>query len=139
MCRSKWVQFYNAMLFQLWLIKELESISGRHGGPIDLVGHDWGAILANRAASLRPDLIKSLVFGGAAIDSKYRGHLLARLWATPLIGEFVMATMKRVYSSKTTTNLHRRYQISLPHIEVAAFDRTYEAIYTASPIGLQLV
>ena len=58
--------FNSTMLcYSNWLIKELESISGKHGGPIDLVGHDWGAILANRAASLRPDLIKSLVFGGA--------------------------------------------------------------------------
>lgn len=115
--------FNSTMLcYSNWLIKELESISGRHGGPIDLVGHDWGAILANRAASLRPDLIKSLVFGGAAIDSKYRGHLFARLWATPLIGEFVMATMKRdrLKQLLTTQGLSDK----LAAHEVAAFDRT---------------
>src|SRR5262249_41550226 len=36
-----------------WLIGQLERV----GEPIDLVGHDWGSLLVQRAVSLRPDLI----------------------------------------------------------------------------------
>ena len=115
--------FNSTMLsYSNWLIKELESISDKHGGPIDLVGHDWGAILASRAASLRPDLINSLVFSGAAIDSKYRGHLFAWLWATPLIGEFVMAIMRRDYLRKLL--IAQGLSNKLAADEVIKFDRT---------------
>lgn len=38
-----------------WLIERLEEV----GGPVDLVGHDWGCILAARVASLRPDLVRT--------------------------------------------------------------------------------
>ncbi|MCS3729426.1 alpha/beta fold hydrolase [Bradyrhizobium betae] len=73
-----------------WLIRLLES-RYESDGPVDLVGHDWGALLALRAASLRPDLIRSWAICGAAIDPVYRGHVVARLWNTPGLGELVMA------------------------------------------------
>src|SRR5262245_37931341 len=72
-----------------WLLAELI----RFGEPVDLVAHDWGAILAVRAASLRPDLIRSWAAGGAPIDSEYEWHQAARLWQTPQVGEQVMEAM----------------------------------------------
>src|SRR4051794_15404240 len=39
-----------------WLIGELEAV----GEPVDLVGHDWGSLLVVRAATTRPDLIRTL-------------------------------------------------------------------------------
>ena len=77
-----------------WLVGFLESRYNSEG-PIDLVGHDWGALLTLRAASLRPDLIRSWTICGAAIDPAYRGHLLARLWNTPVVGEVIMAMPSR--------------------------------------------
>ncbi|ANP47296.1 alpha/beta fold hydrolase [Candidatus Viadribacter manganicus] len=73
-----------------WLIGELEQI----GAPVDLVGHDWGALIALRAASLRPDLISSWCVTNAVIDPDYRGHRTARAWATPLLGELTMLAMR---------------------------------------------
>ena len=39
-----------------WLVGQMEAA----GGNVDIVGHDWGALLTLRAASLRPDLVRSL-------------------------------------------------------------------------------
>lgn len=77
-----------------WLVRLLEDRFAS-SGPVDLVGHDWGALLTLRAASLRPDLIRSWTICGAAIDPAYRGHLVARLWNAPLLGELVMAVTTR--------------------------------------------
>ncbi len=73
-----------------WLISLIEKEVERSGGPVDVVGHDWGALLTLRICSLRPDLFKSFVVANALIDPIYRGHRMARLWATPVIGELMM-------------------------------------------------
>lgn len=73
-----------------WLITELESLHAETG-PVDIVGHDWGAILTLRAVCLKPQLVRSWAVGGAVIHANYRGHRLARIWNTPLLGEMFMA------------------------------------------------
>ncbi|HEY5638542.1 MAG TPA: alpha/beta hydrolase [Dehalococcoidia bacterium] len=72
-----------------WLIAEVE----KAGGPVDIVGHDWGALLTARLVSLRPDLVRSWAIGGGAIDAKYVWHDMARSWQTPGVGEQVMQAM----------------------------------------------
>lgn len=72
-----------------WLIAEVE----KAGEPVDIVGHDWGALLTTRLVSLRPDLVRSWVVGGAAIDEEYVWHDMARSWQTPGVGESVMQAM----------------------------------------------
>lgn len=73
-----------------WLIAELEKLNG----PVHLVGHDWGALLVLRAASLRPDLVSSWSVTNAVIDPEYRGHQNARIWATPILGELSMLAIR---------------------------------------------
>ena len=70
-----------------WLIDDIT----RLGAPVDLVGHDWGAILVLRVASLRPDLVRTLATGGGPIDVEYRWHETAVAWQTPELGEQLMA------------------------------------------------
>lgn len=82
-----------------WLISEIERLHAV-SGPIDIVGHDWGALLTLRAAALRPELINSWAVSGAVIHPDYRGHSTARQWATPLLGEFVMAVTTRALLEK---------------------------------------
>jgi pimeloyl-ACP methyl ester carboxylesterase len=72
-----------------WLIGEIESI----GVPVDLVGHDWGSILALRVVSLRPDLIRTWAVGDGPIDREYTWHDMAQMWQTPEVGEQVMDAM----------------------------------------------
>lgn len=76
-----------------WLIEQMAYHAGE-GGQVRLVGHDWGALLTLRAASLRPDLVKSFVVANALIDGQYKGHRMARLWATPVLGEAAMASWR---------------------------------------------
>ena len=58
---------------------------------MDLVGHDWGAVLVLRAACLAPERVRSWVAGGAPLDAEYAWHRAAQLWQTPEVGEKVMA------------------------------------------------
>jgi pimeloyl-ACP methyl ester carboxylesterase len=72
-----------------WLISTIEEA----GEPVDLVGHDWGALLSIRVASLRPDLIRTWCVGGASSHKDYTWHPTAQLWQTPGVGEQFMAGM----------------------------------------------
>jgi pimeloyl-ACP methyl ester carboxylesterase len=69
-----------------WLMAALDSIPA----PRDVIAHDWGSILILRVLSLRPDLIRSWVGGGAPYSSDYTWHPTARLWQTPGAGEKAM-------------------------------------------------
>lgn len=70
-----------------WICERLEEL----GGNVDLVGHDWGSLLVQRVASIRPDLLNSVACGGAAVDREYPWHPLAQVWQTPGEGEKYMA------------------------------------------------
>ncbi|MBJ7440819.1 MAG: alpha/beta hydrolase [Sphingopyxis sp.] len=76
-----------------WAIGQAEALFAAHG-PIDIVGHDWGALIAQRVAMLRPDLLRSWAISNAVIDPDYRGHRVARIWNTPILGEIFMALSK---------------------------------------------
>ena len=73
-------------VYAAWLIEQIAA----RGEPVDLVGHDWGAILVVRAACLRPDLVRSWAAGAAPLDAEYVWHKTAQLWQTPGVGEHVM-------------------------------------------------
>jgi pimeloyl-ACP methyl ester carboxylesterase len=73
-----------------WLVAQMEAA----GEPVHLVGHDWGALLVLRAASMRPELVSSWCVTNAVIDREYTGHQTARMWATPILGELVMLGMR---------------------------------------------
>lgn len=75
-----------------WLIAEMEAAAVEHG-PLDLVGHDWGALFVVRAACLRPDLVRTWAAANAVPSPDDPWPLIARLWATPIIGEILMAIL----------------------------------------------
>lgn len=75
--------------YAAWLEAQLEAV----GEPVDLVAHDWGAILAQRVASLRPDLIRTLACGSGPLDRTYTWHPMAQAWQTPEVGEQIVAGM----------------------------------------------
>jgi len=72
-----------------WLIGQLVKV----GEPVDLVGHDWGSLLVQRAVSLRPDLIRTWACGNGPIDREYVWHDMAQQWQTPGVGEAIMEAM----------------------------------------------
>ena len=69
-----------------WLVGELEQIAAQ--GPIDLVGHDWGAGFTVRLVSTHADLVRSWVCDGAGFGSAdFEWHDFAKVWQTPGDGE----------------------------------------------------
>ncbi len=73
-----------------WVIETLETTANEHG-PVDIVGHDWGAPLSAMAAQSRPDLIRTWTVVNAVPEPSYEWHALARKWQTPILGELFMA------------------------------------------------
>lgn len=72
-----------------WLIGELEKI----GEPVDLVGHDWGAILVQRVAAVRTDLVKTLASGSGPLDEEYEWHAMAQAWQQQEVGEQIFSAL----------------------------------------------
>jgi pimeloyl-ACP methyl ester carboxylesterase len=98
-----------------WLIAEIDEI----GGPVDLVAHDWGALITERLVCLRPDLVRTWAVGGGALDEAAVWHAVARMWQTPGLGEQVMtATTAEVMAEAyvregVPEELARRFAIRL--------------------------
>ncbi|MEM9284673.1 MAG: alpha/beta fold hydrolase [Pseudomonadota bacterium] len=76
--------------YAAWLAEQAKAIAEAKG-PVDIVGHDWGALLTLRVVSLNPDWFASWAISGATLHESYGGHLMARIWATPVLGEIAMA------------------------------------------------
>ncbi len=77
-----------------WYIEQMSEAYDA-AGPVDLVGHDWGAIITIRAASLRPDLVRTWCVANALPHPEYRWHRMARMWQTPILGELIMAVTRK--------------------------------------------
>jgi pimeloyl-ACP methyl ester carboxylesterase len=70
--------------YAAWLREQLDGMDE----PIDLVGHDWGAILVARIVTSQPDRIRSWVTDSIpSFHPDYVWHEFARLWQTPGEGE----------------------------------------------------
>ncbi|WP_446045570.1 alpha/beta fold hydrolase [Streptomyces olivaceus] len=67
-----------------WLEQELREIDG----PVDLVGHDWGAVFVAHAATNRSLRVRSWAIDVAGVlHPEYVWHDQAQLWRTPGAGE----------------------------------------------------
>jgi pimeloyl-ACP methyl ester carboxylesterase len=73
-----------------WLVSEIEKLDG----PIDILGHDWGAGHVAGVVAVRPDLLRSWAIDVAGlIHPDYVWHDAAQLWQTPEVGEQVIDSM----------------------------------------------
>jgi pimeloyl-ACP methyl ester carboxylesterase len=68
-----------------WLSGELAAYD-----EIDLVTHDWGAILALRVLTSRPANVRSWVSDMGDLSSDFEWHDTAKVWQTPGDGEALM-------------------------------------------------
>lgn len=76
--------------YRRWLIDELERIDG----PIDLVGHDWGAGHVFGAVTERPASVRSYAADCLGlVHPDYVWHDMAQAWQTPEIGEQTVALL----------------------------------------------
>lgn len=101
-----------------WFISHLENVTNG-SGPVDLVAHDWGALIALRAISLRPDLIRSWAVISAVPHPDNLWHSTAEKWQTPIVGEVMMllTTKKRIATILQENGL----PLELAKHEAAAF------------------
>ncbi len=77
-----------------WLTAGIEALADG-AGPVDLVGHDWGGLLALRVASTRPDLLRSWCSDAAGMfDPEAQWNAIAAIWQTEGDGEDFMAAME---------------------------------------------
>jgi pimeloyl-ACP methyl ester carboxylesterase len=73
-----------------WLIRQIEELDG----PVDLVGHDWGAGHTYAVAAARPDLLRSWAADCAGLlHPDYVWHRAAQSWQTPGEGETSVAAL----------------------------------------------
>jgi pimeloyl-ACP methyl ester carboxylesterase len=75
-----------------FVLERIEALHAR-GGPVHLVGHDWGCLLSLRAASLRPELLRSVAAGNGPIDEHWPLHALWDEWMIPGKGEALMDSL----------------------------------------------
>ena len=91
-----------------WLIDELTAI----GEPVDLVGHDWGALHVVNVAMARPDLLRSWASDTiGTFDPDYTWHDLARGWQTPGAGE---ADVEARFSADLQTRTAALVELGFP-------------------------
>ncbi len=76
-----------------WLVDQLVRLNAR--GPVDIVGHDWGAGHVFGLLEVRPDLVRSWACDCTGlIHPDYVWHDMAQLWQTTGVGEDVVAGMR---------------------------------------------
>jgi len=75
-----------------WLDAELVGLAER--GPIDLVGHDWGAAHVVGTLIKRPNIVRSWAVDiMGMLHHDYEWHDMAQQWQTAEVGEAVIAGM----------------------------------------------
>jgi pimeloyl-ACP methyl ester carboxylesterase len=89
--------------YAAWLVGEIERLATPES-PVDLIGHDWGGMHVVRAATRRPDLVRTLVtdIGGAALPD-YVWHDAAQRWQAPGDGEAVASAMSALSADDRTS------------------------------------
>jgi len=75
-----------------WLVEEVAMLAA--DGPIDLVGHDWGAGHVFGLLEIRPDLVRSWACDVVGLlHPNYVWHEAAQAWQSPGLGEQAVAMM----------------------------------------------
>jgi pimeloyl-ACP methyl ester carboxylesterase len=75
--------------YAVWLRSRIDAMSG----PVHLVTHDWGAILALRVLADPPANVASWVLDTGNLDDDFAWHDMAKLWQTPGAGEEFMDSL----------------------------------------------
>ncbi|MBK5223785.1 MAG: alpha/beta fold hydrolase [Acidimicrobiia bacterium] len=73
---------------------------------VDLVAHDWGALLAMRVLADRPANVRTWVLDTGDLDESFRWHDAARTWQTPGDGEAYVEAWLALPAEERGAGLH---------------------------------
>lgn len=103
-----------------WFANQIEAAADASGGPVDIVGHDWGAMITLGGAWLKPELVRTWTIANAAPEPTYQWHRMARMWQTPILGELIMLIARPRQMQKVFEDLN--FPPGLAAQEAAAFN-----------------
>lgn len=121
------------LAYRDWLEAELAAI----GGPIDLVGHDWGGVHVVNAMMHRPELVRSWVSDIVGVfDAEYVWPEAAQAWRTPGKGERLVESMLGGTVQDRTAiwagMLGEDIATSMAHVQGPAMGRATLALYRSA-------
>jgi len=116
--------------YAAWLLGALDGIDG----PIDLVGHDWGAGLTYRIATAHGDRIHSWVADiGNIAHPEYEWHDIGKIWQTPGDGEAFVESQNALTPAERAPLFEA---MGVPHDDALAMASASDATMGACILGL---
>lgn len=125
----------NYRSYRAWLIDELETIVA-DSGPVDLVGHDWGAGHAFGVVAERPDLLNTWAadcFG--LLHPDYVWHDAAQIWMVEGAGEEFVGALVSLDAESLAGRLGISVDLAVPLAEAIDDDmaRAILGLYRSAP------
>lgn len=111
-----------------WMAGELEDFD-----EVDLVTHDWGALLALRVLAPTPENVRSWVVDVGDLGPDHRWHDLALLWQTPGEGE---AFMDSVVDSTVEARTEMMVATGIPAAGAPAMAEAWDRRMSDAILGL---
>ncbi|MEU6904256.1 alpha/beta hydrolase [Streptomyces coeruleorubidus] len=119
--------------YAAWLADTLRQLPG----PIDLVGHDWGALLTYRVATAYDVPLRSWAADVASVvHPSYVWHDLARIWQTPGEGEAFNAAALSTPVDESTSMAGRLRDQGVPPAHARAVQEKLDETMAQSILAL---
>lgn len=115
--------------YAAWLTDQLTGLDG----PIDLVSHDWGALLALRVVSTSPKAVRTWVSDMGDLDETFEWHDMARVFQTPGAGE---ALVDDWISQSTDQRAAGLAAVGVPHHASTTMASHMDDVMGAAILGL---
>lgn len=107
-----------------WLVRELRAVPD----PVDLVGHDWGALLTYRVATAYDVPLRSWTADIASLlHESYVWHQAAQLWQTPDAGEAHIATTLQASHDDPRSFATQLQALGVSHTDAVALHDRFDA------------
>lgn len=111
-----------------WLASEVAELRD-----VDLVAHDWGALLALRILADRPANVRSWALDAGDLSSDFAWHDMAKVWQTPGEGE---AFMEGVVGTSATERAALLEATGVPQPGATAMAEAFDETMAAAILTL---
>lgn len=111
-----------------WLTSQLVEFE-----EVDLVGHDWGALLALRVLADAPENVRSWALDVGDLGPDFRWHDMATLWQAPGAGE---EFMENVVTATTEERVEVLVATGIPTVGAPAMAAAWDATMATAILTL---